>query len=271
MTAPLNAAALDELARRLRLHALRMANRSKSSHVGSCFSLADILAVLYGAVLRVDPARPDWPARDRLIVSKGHGAAIVYAALAERGFFDLATLDSFCADGSDLAGHVVAKIPGVELSTGSLGHGLAVATGMALAARRANLAHRVFVVMSDGECDEGSVWESALFAPQHGLDNLTVIIDCNGIQSLGRTAEVVDLEPFAAKWRAFRWDTVDVDGHDVAALYDALAGGEAGRPRCVIARTTTGRGVSFMENSVLWHYRSPQGEEMTAAEQELRG
>jgi transketolase len=267
---PVAAADLQVLARNIRLHVLRMTNRAKSSHVGSCFSVADILAVLYAEVLRVDPHNPGWPERDRFVLSKGHSAAALYAVLAERGFFSLDQLDTFCSDGSMLAGHAVTTVPGVELSTGSLGHGLSVATGMALAAKRDGRTHRVVAVLSDGECDEGSVWEAVLFAPQHQLDNLTVIVDYNKIQSLAATSEVADLEPFADKWRAFRWNTIEVDGHDHDALRRALtAPPQPGRPTCVIAHTVKGKGVSFMENTVLWHYRSPQGDELSAAVREV--
>jgi transketolase len=263
---------LREFARRLRVQILRMTARARSSHVGGGLSMADILAVLYGSVLRVDPARPDWEARDRFVLSKGHACAGLYAALAERGFLSAADLDTFYADGSRLAGHAThTGVPGVECSTGSLGHGLPIACGMALAARSAATPYRVFAVLSDGECDEGSVWESALFAGHHGLANLTVVVDYNRIQSLGRTQEVLNLDPLAAKWAGFGWEAVDVDGHSVEALYGTLARVPltSGRPTCVIAHTVKGKGVSFMENTLLWHYRSPAGDELAAALAEL--
>ena len=260
------------LARRIRRHAVRMTNAGKSSHVGSVLSMADIVAVLYGRILRVDPARPDRPDRDRFVLSKGHAGSGVYAALAERGFFPVEELESHCRNGSRLSGHVSHKgVPGVELSTGSLGHGLAVATGMALAAKLDGAPYRVFVVQSDGECDEGSVWEAALFASHHCLDNLTLVIDYNKIQSLTSVAATLALEPFADKWRAFGWSAAEVDGHDHVALRDTLerAPLAPGKPSVVIAHTTKGKGVSFMENAVLWHYRSPQGDEFEAAMKEL--
>lgn len=263
---------LRALARRLRVQIVRMTSRAKSSHVGGGFSMAEILAVLYGSVLRVDPARPDWEARDRFVLSKGHACAGLYAALAERGFLSQADLDTFYADGSRLAGHAThAGVPGVECSTGSLGHGLSIACGMALASRTAATPYRVFAVLSDGECDEGSVWEAALFAGHHGLANLTVIVDYNRIQSLGRVEEVLNLEPLAAKWASFGWESVEVDGHSVEALYSTLSRVPLAsqRPTCVIARTVKGKGVSFMENTLLWHYRSPAGEELEAALAEL--
>jgi len=267
---------LRELARRVRVHTVRMTSRANSSHIGSSFSMAEILAVLYGGgVLRVDPARPGWPERDRFILSKGHGCAGLYATLAECGFFPLAELDTFYLNGTRLAGHATTTVPGVELSTGSLGHGLPVGTGMALAAKRGTgegaCPTRIFVLLSDGECDEGSVWEAALFAPQHRLDNLVVIVDYNKIQSLGTVKEVLDLDPFADKWRSFRWAVREIDGHDVDAVRDALTAVpfESGRPSCVIAHTVKGKGVSFMEDKLLWHYRAPLGDDRAIAMREL--
>ena len=273
----------SELARRLRVHVVRMTSRANASHIGSSFSMSELLAVLYGGgVLRVDPARPDWPARDRFILSKGHGCAGLYATLAEAGFFPLAELDTFFLNGTRLAGHATTTVPGVELSTGSLGHGLPVGTGMALAAQTGVSVlrntdtpvcapYRVFVLLSDGECDEGSVWEAALFAPQHQLDNLVVIVDYNKIQSLGTVKEVIDLDPFADKWRAFRWSVREIDGHDVSAIHDALTAVpfEAGKPSCLIAHTVKGKGVSFMEDKLLWHYRAPLGDDRAIAMREL--
>lgn len=260
------------LAANIRRHVLRMVHRARASHVGSALSMADLLAVLYGGVLRVDATRPDWPDRDRFILSKGHGCAGVYAALAESGFFPVAWLASFYQDGSLLAGHITfGRVPGVELSTGSLGHGLGVGCGMALAAKRDGRSYRVFALLSDGECDEGSIWEAALFAPQHRLDNLVAIIDYNKIQSLGTVKEVLDLEPFAAKWEAFGWATVEIDGHDVAQIERALMAVplQPGRPTCVVAHTVKGKGVRFMEDRLLWHYRPPSEDELAEALAEL--
>lgn len=268
------AAALDtrELANRIRLHALRMTSGGGSSHIGSVFSMADILAVLYGKILRVDPANPQWNDRDRFILSKGHAGAGVYAALAERGFFPIDKLASHYRDGSNLSGHVSHKgVPGVELSTGSLGHGLPVGTGMAYAGMLDRASHRVFVLLSDGECDEGSNWEAILFAAHHRLDALVVIVDYNKVQSLKSVADTLGLEPFADKWRSFGWSVAEVDGHDHEQLRRVLSSLplEAGKPTCVIAHTTKGKGVSFMEHSVLWHYRTAKGDEFAAAEKEL--
>jgi len=267
-------AALRELARRIRCHAVRMTSLGRSSHIGSVLSAADILAVLYGRVLRVDPENPAWGERDRFILSKGHAGAGVYAALAERGFFPVAKLLTHYQDGSDLCGHVSHRgIPGVEVSTGSLGHGLSIAAGMALSARLDGQPHRVFALLSDGECDEGSTWEAALFASHNKLDNLVAIVDYNGIQSLARVSEVLELEPFLDKWVSFGWSAHEVDGHDHAGLLASLTRLPAcpGRPTCVVARTVKGKGVSFMEGQVLWHYRSPRGAEYEAAMRELGG
>jgi transketolase len=261
-----------ELARRIRRHAVEMTHLGKSSHIGSVLSIADIIAVLYGQVLNVDPSNPSWPFRDRFILSKGHAGAAVYAALAECGFFPVEKLRTHYQDGSDLSGHVSHKgIPGVELSTGSLGHGLPVATGIAKAGQLDGANHRVFVVLSDGECDEGSNWEAVLFASHHKLSNLVVVVDFNKIQSLGLVSETLALEPFADKWLSFGWEVREVDGHDHEALTSALSTrlGDQTRPLCVLAHTTKGKGVSFMENSVLWHYRTPQGDEYAAACHEL--
>lgn len=256
------------LARAIRGDALRMVHRANASHIGTCLSMADLLACLYGSVLRVDPGRPDDPERDRFILSKGHGAAIVYAALARRGFFPLDWLDTYCADGTRLAGHITSHgVPGVDFSSGSLGHGLSVATGHALCARLDGSARRVFCLMSDGECDEGSIWEAALFAPHHGLDNLVAVVDFNKIQSFGTVKDVLDLDPFADKWRAFNWGVREIDGHDCAAIFEACDAVpfEPGRPSVILAHTTKGRGVSFMQDQLLWHYRSPDADQLSRA------
>lgn len=263
---------LRGLARKIRYHTLVMTHRARSSHIGSCYSIADLLAVLYGEVLCVDPHNPDWPGRDRFILSKGHGCAALYAVLAERGFFPMEWLDTFYQNGSRLAGHVThTDVPGIEISTGSLGHGLSIACGMALAAKRDGKSYRIFALLSDGECDEGSTWESILFAPQHRLDNLIAIVDYNKIQSLGTVKEIMDLEPLTDKWRSFNWAVREIDGHNIGEIRAAFSAipFEAGRPSCVIAHTVKGKGVSFMEDKLLWHYRSPQGEEFEAALAEL--
>jgi len=260
------------LAGRIRLHALNMTSRGGSSHIGAALSIADILAVLYGGALNVDPVRPKHPNRDRFILSKGHAGAAVYAALAETGFFPVEKLQEHYQDGSDLSGHVSHKgIPGVELSTGSLGHGLSVGAGMAKAAKLRREKHRVVVLLSDGECDEGSNWEAILFSAHHELDNLMAIVDYNKIQSLAPVADTLALEPFADKWRSFGWHVVEIDGHDHDQLQACLSLVPEVRtkPTCIIAHTVKGRGVSFMENTVLWHYRTARGKELAAALREL--
>ena len=258
----------------IRRHGLEMTHLSRGSHIGAIFSVAEIMAVLYSRILRVRPDDPKWPDRDRLILSKGHAGASVYAALAETGFFDVEELSTHYANGSRLSGHVSHKgVPGVELSTGSLGHGLAVAAGMALGGKKDNAPWRVFAVLGDGECDEGSVWEAALQAHQFGLDNLIAVVDHNHMQSLDFCENTLALEPFGDKWRSFGWQVIGVNGHDTdaleAAFRQALAMRGEGRPICVLCDTVKGKGVSFMENDILWHYRTPQGEEYEAALKEL--
>lgn len=260
----------QQLAKRLRRHVLEMTSRGKSSHVGSALSMSDIIAVLYSGVLNVDPGDPEKEDRDRFILSKGHAGACVYAVLAETGFFPVEHLKRHYQDGSNLSGHVSHKgVPGVEFSTGSLGHGLPVGVGIAKAAQLDGKSHRVFVVLSDGECDEGSNWEAIMFASHHKLSNLRVVVDYNKIQSLALVSETLALEPFADKWRSFGWAVEEADGHDHEALQSAMTQDSGTQPLVVIAHTTKGKGVSFMENSVLWHYRTAQGDEFKAALQEL--
>jgi transketolase len=262
----------EEMAKRIRRHAVQMTNLGGSSHVGSVLSMADIIAVLYGSIMRIDPTSPNRADRDRFILSKGHAGAGVYAVLAESGFFPLEWLEKHCADGSVLSGHVSHRgVPGVEISTGSLGHGLSVGAGMALGAKLDVLTNRVFVLLSDGECDEGSTWEAAMFAAHHQLDNLIAIVDYNKIQSLASVEDTLGLEPFADKWKAFGWSCAEVDGHNHDSLYAHLSSipKTAGKPTCLLAHTVKGKGVSFMERSVLWHYRTPRGSEYDDALNEL--
>jgi transketolase len=258
-------------AREVRRHALHMVHRVNSSHIGSVFSMADLLAALYTSILRIDPANPDWPGRDRFILSKGHATSGVYAAVALRGFIPLAALDSYGVDGSDLMAHVSHKVPGVEFSTGALGHGLPFGAGKALGARLRGDDWRVFVMLGDGEMDEGSNWEALMFAAHHKLDNLVALIDCNNLQSLTTVAETLALEPLEAKLRAFGCAVREVDGHDHAQVLEALASvpWEPGKPSVLIARTTKGKGVAYMENRVEWHYRAPDAELLAQALAEL--
>ena len=258
-----------QLALNLRASALRMVHTANASHIGSCLSLADILAVLYGRVMRLDPADARWPGRDRLVVSKGHASAAVYAVLAHRGFFPVDELAEYARDGSRLMAHVSHKVPGVEFSSGSLGHGLPFGVGKALAARRLGADWRVYVLLSDGEMDEGANWEALMFAAHHGLEGVTAVIDYNKFQSLDTVAATLALEPLGDKLRAFGWDTTEVDGHDHDALTAALERPPGGRPRAVIAHTVKGKGVGYMEGKVEWHYRSPDAGLLAQALAEL--
>lgn len=256
-----------DFAFQIRQHALRMVHSARASHIGGVLSMADLLAVLYIETLKVRPEDPLWPDRDRFILSKGHCCAGVYAALALRGFIPVEELSTYGQDGSRLMAHISHKVPGVEFSTGSLGHGLPFGCGRALAAKRRGKDWRVVVMLSDGELDEGSNWEAILFAPHHRLDNLIAIVDYNKIQSLGSVSDVLELDPLADKFRAFRWAVREVDGHDHKAIAEALSGlpWEPGRPSCLIAHTIKGKGVPFMENQLLWHYRNPNDEQLAEA------
>jgi len=255
------------LARAIRRHALVMTHRAKASHIGSCLSMADLLAVLYGRSARVDPRRFGDPERDRIIVSKGHAAAAVYAVLAETGFFATELLDGYCTDASLLTGHVSHKVPGVEISTGSLGHGLPIACGLALAGKRTGRAYRVFAILSDGELNEGSNWEALLFAGHHRLGNLVALVDFNRIQSFGTVAEVLDLGDLAEKFRGVKWNVREIDGHDHDAIARSLENLPANDapPTLVLAHTVKGKGVSFMENKLEWHYRNADAAQLERA------
>ncbi len=260
------------LAKKIRQTVVQMTHRAKSSHVGTSLSMADLLAVLYSGILRVRPEEPNWALRDRFILSKGHGCAGLYAVLADRGFFSESWLQDFYQNGARLAGHATHHgVPGIEASTGSLGHGLPIACGMAVAGKQEPQPYRVFTLLSDGECDEGSVWEAAMFASHHKLDNLAAIVDYNKIQSLGAVKDVLDLEPFAKKWEAFGWAVKEIDGHNCSEIEKALKEIPfyKNKPSCVIAHTVKGKGVGFMENDLLWHYRSPDQEEIKRALAEL--
>lgn len=259
-----------DLAWKIRRHAIEMTHISGGSHIGSILSIADIVGVLYNDVMNIFPDNPKKDNRDRFILSKGHAGAAVYAALAEKGFFDLDKLKTHYADGSILSGHVSHKnVPGVEFSTGSLGHGVCAAAGMAMAGKCDGKNHRVFAVTGDGECDEGSVWEMALFANHYRLSNLTVIVDHNKLQSLDTCENTLELINLAEKWRVFGWNVIEIDGHNHDEIRDALLSKDENKPTCIIAHTIKGKGVSFMEGKVLWHYRDPQGENYENAVKEL--
>jgi transketolase len=263
---------LERLARKIRFRLVQMSHRAGTPHLGSALSCVDILTAAYFSALRLDPREPASPARDRFILSKGHAATALYATLAERGFFPQSWLDDFARHGSPLAEQPAPGCaPGVELATGSLGHGLPVGIGMALSARIQRQDYRVWVVMSDGECNEGSVWEAAMFAPAQRLENLVVIIDYNKWQATGRSNEVMSLAPLVRKWESFGWSASEVDGHDMSALvkvFQRIPDG-SGKPVAIIAHTVKGRGVSFMQDDNNWHYRVPKAEEVEAARLEL--
>ena len=249
---------------------LKMTARAGASHVGSSLSIADILSVLYTFNPQLTPRLWMEGKGDTVIVSKGHAAAALYATLAHCDYFALDELEKFCADGSDYFGHVTSgRITGVDFSTGSLGHGLGFGCGQAITYRRLNKMNHVFVVMSDGECNEGSTWEAALFASHHELSNLTVIVDRNRLQSFGSTEETLALEPFAEKWVSFGWQMREIDGHDHRQIHLALSEPRSNRPLLILANTIKGKGVSFMENEVQWHYSSPTPAQLNSALSEI--
>jgi transketolase len=260
------------MARRLRRDVITMIAAAGSGHPGGSLSAADIVAALYFNILRHDPQDPGWRDRDRFILSKGHAAPILYAALAETGYFPVTELTTLRKLDSRLQGHAEAKLtPGVEMSSGSLGMGLSFAVGVALAARLDSAGFRTYVLLSDGECQEGQTWEAVLSAAQFKLDSLTAIVDCNGIQLSGWTRDIMNLEPFVQKWRSFGWHAVDIDGHDIDQILLACRAAEKvkGRPSVIVARTVKGKGVSFMENNVSFHGKAPTAEEAIRAMKEL--
>ena len=270
--AALPTAELESIARRIRGRLVEMSHAARAPHLGSALSCVDILVAAYWGALRVDPQQPEDPLRDRFILSKSHAAPALYAVLAERGFFPQDWLATFGQPGSRLPEQMSPGcVPGVEVATGSLGHGLSLGAGMALAGRIQRRDYRVWVVLSDGECNEGSVWEAAMFAPAQRLEKLAVIIDYNKWQATGRSNEIMALESLVKKWEAFGWNTVELDGHDISALSDAMNSVPRGngKPLAIVAHTVKGKGVSFMEDDNNWHYRIPKPEEVEAARKEL--
>jgi transketolase len=265
------ASLLAATAREMRRSIVEMIGRAKAGHIGGDLSVTDILATLFFGVLKLDPSAPQWPDRDRFILSKGHCAAALYSALALRGFIPRDLLATFMQPHSPLNGHPNRrKVPGVEANTGPLGHGLPIGLGCAIAARLSGATWRVFVVLGDGELQEGSNWEAAMAAGHRGLDNLVAIVDRNRLQQGARTEATNRLEPLADKWRAFGWEAVEVDGHDHGALYDLLlARPGMAKPLCVIANTIKGKGVSFIEDRVEWHHKTPSPEQVEIALREL--
>jgi transketolase len=263
---------LKDMAKKLRRHVISMIATAGSGHPGGSLSAADIITALYFKILRYDPENPQWTDRDRFILSKGHAAPILYAALAEAGYFPTAELATLRRLDSRLQGHADRKLtPGVEMSAGSLGMGLSFAVGIALAARLDSKTYRTYVLLSDGECEEGQTWEAALSAAHFELDSLTAIVDYNGIQLSGWTCDIMNLEPFARKWQAFGWHTIDIDGHDFDQILSACQRSEktSDKPTVIIARTIKGKGVSFMENNVAFHGKAPTPEEANRALEEL--
>jgi len=263
---------LQSLSRSIRGKVVEMSHKARTAHLGSSLSCIDLLVALYWRAVRIDPNNPKEPSRDRCILSKGHAASALYATLAFRGFFPKALLDTFCEEGGALAEHPSPNcLPGVEAATGSLGHGLPIGVGMALAGNIQKTPYRVFVLMSDGECNEGSVWEAAMLAPAHNLDNVVALIDYNKWQATGRSNEVLSLDPLKEKWESFGWHTHEIDGHNMKEIVAALeTPPEKHKPTVIIAHTVKGKGISFMEDDNNWHYRVPTQDEVVAAEVELR-
>jgi len=259
----------EELALRIKLKAWNMAYKAKASHMGGNFSVADAIAVLYKDIANYNPQNPQDENRDRIVLSKGHCCAVMYAVLAECGFFSAKELDTFGENGSLFSCHISAKVPGVELSSGSLGHGAAVAAGIALNGKLKNKNYHVYAICGDGECNEGSIWEMIMFAGQMKLNNFTVIVDANKMQALGDTKDIINIEPMAEKWRSFGWYAIDVDGHNHDELRAAFRKDSEGKPKVIIAHTIKGNGISFMENSLWWHYQIPFGDYYTTAINEL--
>lgn len=263
---------LERLSYKIRKQIIDMAVSAGGGHIAPALSTVEILLSLYFHVLKVNPRDPQWPERDRFILSKGHGCCALYAVLAERGFLSREALKTFCQDGHVMGGHPeYDKIPGIETSTGSLGHGLSVAVGLALAAKHDGNSHRVFVLLGDGECNEGSVWEAAMAASQFKLDNLVAIVDNNKLLATGFIKDIMSLEPFAMKWRSFGWKVREIDGHDINEISRTLneAPFAEKKPSVIISHTVKGKGISYMENNPIWHYRLPNKEELSQAYEEL--
>jgi transketolase len=272
ITAEASIADLELVARKLRFKLIQMSHAAGTPHLGSALSCVDILVAAYWTAVRINPKIPADPLRDRFILSKGHAATALYATLAARGFFPVSWLDNFAQHGSPLAEQPAPNCaPGVELATGSLGHGLPVGVGMALAGRIQKQDYRVFVCMSDGECNEGTVWEAAMFAPGQKLENVCIMVDYNKWQATGRSNEIMSMQSLSEKWKAFGWNTTEVDGHDISALSKLLKNvpDGSGKPVAIVAHTIKGRGVSFMQDDNNWHYRIPKAEEVEAAKKEL--
>ena len=264
---------LEKKATQIRLDLLKMIFEANTGHTGGSLSSTDIMTVLHYSIMKIDPSNPDWEERDRFVLSKGHSVESYYCILADMGFFPKEDLKTFCQFGSKLTGHPNNKIPGIEMNTGSLGHGLPVAVGMALTAKIDKKSWRTFVLMGDGELAEGTVWEGAMAASNYNLDNLIAIIDRNRLQMSGDTEDVMKLEPLKKKWEDFGWEVIEVDGNDVEQLEKALSSAPAvkNKPTLFMAYTTKGKGVSYMENEAGWHHKVPTDEQMKQAVKELSG
>ena len=261
---------LKNISIQIRKNILHMMTGSESSHIGAALSIVEIITILYFKILNINPKEPLLDSRDKFILSKAHGSPAVYSVLAEKGFFPKKYLETFYRNGGILPGHMDKEAaPGIEYSLGSLGHGLPVGIGMAISNKKNGNLGRIFVLLGDGECDEGSVWEGAMLASHLKLDNLTAIIDYNKIQSFGRTDEVINLEPFAKKWQSFGWNVFETNGHDFEDLYHAFVSPHNGRPKMIIAHTIKGKGISFMEDKLEWHYKCPSEDELKLAIEEL--
>ena len=260
-----------DLAYSIRLNAVKMVNHAKASHIGGVLSSADIIAVLYSCIANLNPQNPKDPNRDRIILSKGHNGAGIYVALAELGFFDKQLLKTYGDNGSMFSCHVSHKnVPGIELSTGSLGQGVCVACGMAIDAKRKSKKHKVYAIVGDGECNEGCVWETIMLASQQHLDNFTIVVDRNYQQAMGKTKDIIDMEPFADKWKMFGWKVIELEnGHNHKDLIEAFNAPFDGCPKVIIAKTVKGKGVSFFEDNIQWHYRDPQGVDFDNAIREI--
>jgi transketolase len=264
---------LDQICRNVRVGVLELTSKRKTSHVASALSCVELLVTTYGTVLRANPAEPEDPDRDRFILSKGHASVAHYVTLQQAGYFDADFLDQFAINGSLLGEQPAPGLaPGIELATGSLGHGLSVGIGMSYAAKLSKKDYRTFVLMSDGEMGEGSVWEAGLLAPMLGLDNLIAIVDYNKLQATGRSDEILSLRPLADKWLSFGWNVEEIDGHDLEMTSQTLMGMPLnnGKPTMIVAHTVKGKGVSFMEDDLLWHYRPPNDDELSRALDEVR-
>ena len=260
---------LQEISKKIRKHILKMIFESKSSHIGSSLSIVEILVTLYFNILKIDPKNLSKPNRDRFILSKAHGSSALYAVLAEKDFFPLDYLEKYYVDGGILPGHLdKTSVPGIEFSTGALGHGFSVSIGMAISNKQSKDSGRIFVLIGDGECNEGSIWEGIMLASHLKLNNLTAIVDYNKIQSFGRTNEVINQEPIVDRWKSFGWQVLEVDGHNFNELIDALNSPQD-KPKVIISHTVKGKGISFMEDSLEWHYKSPDKDQLEIALKEL--